>query len=222
MPVKIPVTFYCKKYLLYSLLSLLSLLFINKIDETNGMPILKLLKSNSHDKIINNNNINNININININKINDTNNDEIIKPKLYNNNNDDTIKTKINNNYNNEIERIKTTEVLDKNYTINGTIIKQSIIYDDTINNFIGEVLIYYNNTYHNHHYCKIHIIIPNQLNASYIHKYIYYYYDFNKKIKLICNYYDCLELFKYNKNTNQNVYYKCTILDTIKLKDEL
>ena len=214
-----------KKYLSYSLLSLLSLLslvFINKIDETNGMPILKLLKSNSHDKIINNNNnINNININININKINDTNNDEIIKPKLYNNNG----KTEINNNYNNEIERIKTTEVLDKNYTINGTIIKQSIIYDMTINNFIGEVIIYYNNTYHKHYkhyYCKINIIIPTQVNASYITEYIYYYYNFDKKINLICNDYNCLELFNYNRNTNQNAYYKCTILDTIQLKDEL
>ena len=108
------------------------------------------------------------------------------------------------------------------NQCFTNNIIKQSIIYDNTINNFIGEALIYYNNTYHNHHYCKIHIIIPNQLNASYIRKYIYYYYDFNRNVKLICNYYDCLELFKYNKNTNQNVYYKCTILDTIKLKDEL
>jgi hypothetical protein len=186
MPVKMPVKLYCKKYLLHSLLSvlsllsLLSLIFINKIDKTNGMPILKLLKTNSSDKII--------------------------------------------NNYNNEIERIKTTEVLDKNYTINGTIIKQSIIYDDTLNNFIGEVLIYYNNTYHKNHkhfYCKINIIIPTQVNASYITEYIYYYYNFDKTITLICNEYDCLELFNYNGSTNQNVYYKCNILDNIQLKDE-
>ena len=46
-----------KKYVFYSLLSLLSfvsLVLITKLDKTNGMPILQLVKSISPDKIINN------------------------------------------------------------------------------------------------------------------------------------------------------------------------
>ena len=215
-----PVKNYNKKYLFYSLLSLLSvssllsLLFINKIDKINGIPVLKLLKSMNSSKIINNNiNSNNINSTINSNKINDTNNDE-------------TIKTKLNNNYTNEIERINTTEGLDKNYTINGTIngtiVKQSVIYDMSINNFIGEVIIYYNTTYHKHHYCKINIIISTQVNLLYISEYMYYYYNFDKNINLICNDYDCVESFNYNRNIEKNKYYKCNILNNIQIKDEL
>jgi len=202
----------------YILLSFIGLLCINNISKTNGTSILKLVKYNdeetneksneelSNKNNYNQNNINNhININININKINET--TEIINEK---------------NTKNNNVERIETKEILGKNYTTIGNIVKQSIIYDKNINNFLGEVIIHYNNTYHNHHYCKINIVISKKINVMYIRKYIYNFYNFDRKIKLICNYYDCLELFDYKKDINQNEFYKCNILDTIQLKDEL
>ena len=202
----------------YIVLSFISLLCINNISKTNGTSILKLVKYNdeetneksneelSNKNNYNQNNINNhININININKINET--TEIINEK---------------NTKNNNVERIETKEILGKNYTTIGNIVKQSIIYDKNINNFLGEIIINYNNSYHNHHYCKINIVISKKINVMYIRKYIYNFYNFDRQIKLICNYYDCLELFNYKKDINQNEFYKCNILDTIQLKDEL
>jgi len=202
----------------YILLSFIGLLCINNISKTNGTSILKLVKYNdeetneksneelSNKNNYNQNNINNhININININKINET--TEIINEK---------------NTKNNNVERIETKEILGKNYTTIGNIVKQSIIYDKNINNFLGEIIINYNNSYHNHHYCKINIVISKKINVMYIRKYIYNFYNFDRQIKLICNYYDCLELFNYKKDINQNEFYKCNILDTIQLKDEL
>ena len=120
------------------------------------------------------------------------------------------------------MERIETKEILDKNYTVIGSIVKQSIIYDKNINNFLGEVIIHYNNIYHYHNYCKINIVISKKINVMYIRKYIYNIYNFDRQIKLICNYYDCLELFGYKTNINKNEFYKCNILDNTQIKDEL
>ena len=209
----------------YIVLSVIGLLCINNINKTNGASILKLVKYNnketneksneelSNKNNYNQNNINNhININININKINET--TEII--------NETTEIINEKNTKNNNVERIETKERLGKNYTTIGSIVKQSIIYDRQKNNFLGEIIINYNNSYHNHHYCKINIVISKKINVMYIRKYIYNFYNFERQIKLVCNYYDCLELFNYKKDINQNEFYKCNILDTIQLKDEL
>jgi len=209
----------------YIVLYLIGLLCINNINKINGASILKLVRYNneetneksneelSNKNNYNQNNINNhININININKINET--TEII--------NETTEIINEKNTKNNNVERIETKEILGKNYTTIGSIIKQSIIYDRKQNNFLGEIIINYNNSYHNHHYCKINIVISKKINVMYIRKYIYNFYNFDRQIKLICNYYDCLELFNYKKDINQNEFYKCNILDTIQLKDEL
>jgi len=209
----------------YIVLSLIGLLCINNINKINGASILKLVRYNneetneksneelSNKNNYNQNNINNhININININKINET--TEII--------NETTEIINKKNTKNNNVERIETKEILGKNYTTIGSIVKQSIIYDRKQNNFLGEIIINYNNSYHNHHYCKINIVISEKINVMYIRKYIYNFYNFDRQIKLICNYYDCLELFNYKKDINQNEFYKCNILDTIQLKDEL
>ena len=221
-----------KKYIVLCLIGLLS---INNINKTNGASILKLVKYNneetnkelSNKNNYNQNNINNhININININKINET--TEIINEttEIINETteiiNETTEIINEKNTKNNNVERIETKEILGKNYTTIGSIVKQSIIYDRKQNNFLGEVIIHYNNTYHNHHYCKINIVISEKINVMYIRKYIYNFYNFDRQIKLICNYYDCLELFNYKKDINQNEFYKCNILDTIQLKDEL
>ena len=203
----------------YIVLSLIGLLCINNINKINGASILKLVRYNneetneksneelSNKNNYNQNNINNhININININKINETTDlinetTEIINEK---------------NTKNNNVERIETKEILGKNYTTIGSIVKQSIIYDRKQNNFLGEIIINYNNSYHNHHYCKINIVISKKINVMYIRKYIYNFYNFDRQIKLICNYYDCLELFNYKKDINQNEFYKCNSLDNI------
>jgi len=215
-----------KRYILFSFIGLLC---INNINKINGASILKLVRYNneetneksneelSNKNNYNQNNINNhININININKINETINEttEII--------NETTEIINKKNTKNNNVERIETKEILGKNYTTIGSIFKQSIIYDRKQNNFLGEIIINYNNSYHNHHYCKINIVISKKINVMYIRKYIYNFYNFDRQIKLICNYYDCLELFNYKKDINQNEFYKCNILDTIQLKDEL
>ena len=217
-----------KRIKLYIVLSFIGLLCINNINKTNGASILKLVKYNNKESNeestnkhnYNQNNINNhININININKVNDTKNNK----KIENDINNKTTEI-INEKYieNNNMERIETKEILDKNYTVIGSIVKQSIIYDKNINNFLGEVIIHYNNIYHNHHYCKINIVISKKINVMYIRKYIYNFYNFNRQINLICNYYDCLELFNYKTDINQDEFYKCNILNTIQLKDEL
>jgi len=235
-----------KKYIVLCLIGLLS---INNINKTNGASILKLVKYNneetnkelSNKNNYNQNNINNhININININKINETteiinettdlinetNENQILNENKIQNNNVERIETKEilgkKNTKNNNVERIETKEILGKNYTTIGSIVKQSIIYDRQKNNFLGEIIINYNNSYHYHHYCKINIVISKKINVMYIRKYIYNFYNFDRQIKLICNYYDCLELFDYKKDINQNEFYKCNILDTIQLKDEL
>ena len=216
----------------YIVLYLIGLLCINNINKINGASILKLVRynneetnENSNEELsnknnYNQNNINNhININININKINET--TEIINETTeIINETTEIINEK--NTKNNKIERLDSKEILDKNYTVFGNIVKQSIIYDRQKNNFLGEVLLNYNNIYHNHHYCKINIVISKKINVMYIRKYIYNFYNFDRQIKLICNYYDCLELFNYKKDINQNEFYKCNILDTIQLKDEL
>jgi len=224
----------------YILLSFIGLLCINNINKINGASILKLVKYNNEEPMeeptnkhnYNQNNINNhININININKVNDTKNNKKINIDINNKNNKTTeLINETNENQilnenkiqNNKVERLDSKEILGKNYTTIGNIVKQSIIYDKNINNFLGEVIIHYNNTYHNHHYCKINIVISEKINVMYIRKYIYNFYNFNRQIKLVCNYYDCLELFNYKKDINQNEFYKCNILDTIQLKDEL
>ena len=224
----------------YILLSFIGLLCINNINKINGASILKLVKYNNEEPMeeptnkhnYNQNNINNhININININKVNDTKNNKKINININNKNNKTTeLINETNENQilnenkiqNNKVERLDSKEILGKNYTTIGNIVKQSIIYDKNINNFLGEVIIHYNNTYHNHHYCKINIVISEKINVMYIRKYIYNFYNFNRQIKLVCNYYDCLELFNYKKDINQNEFYKCNILDTIQLKDEL
>jgi len=218
----------------YIVLSLIGLLCINNINKINGASILKLVRYNneetneksneelSNKNNYNQNNINNhININININKINET--TEIINETtdLINETNENQILNE-NKIQNNNVERIETKEILGKNYTTIGSIVKQSIIYDRKQNNFLGEIIINYNNSYHNHHYCKINIVISKKINVMYIRKYIYNFYNFERQIKLVCNYYDCLELFNYKKDINQNEFYKCNILDTIQLKDEL
>lgn len=224
----------------YILLSFIGLLCINNISKTNGTSILKLVKYNDEETNVksneelsnknnyNQNNINNhININININKINNTKNDKTIETNI-NNENNKTIEiiNEINQNQvlnqNNKIERLDSKEILDKNYTVFGNIVKQSIIYDRQKNNFLGEIIINYNNSYHYHHYCKINIVILKKINVMYIRKYIYNFYNFDRQIKLICNYYDCIELFNYQTDSNQNEFYKCNILNTIQLKDEL
>ena len=211
----------------YIVLYLIGLLCINNINKINGASILKLVRYNNeetNEKSIeelsnknnyNQNNINNhININININKINET-------TEIINETNENQILNE-NKIQNNKVERLDTKEILGKNYTTIGSIVKQSIIYDRKQNNFLGEIIINYNNSYHNHHYCKINIVISEKINVMYIRKYIYNFYNFDRQIKLICNYYDCLELFNYKKDINQNEFYKCNILDTIQLKDEL
>ena len=211
----------------YIVLYLIGLLCINNINKINGASILKLVRYNNeetNEKSIeelsnknnyNQNNINNhININININKINET-------TEIINETNENQILNE-NKIQNNKVERLDTKEILGKNYTTIGSIVKQSIIYDRKQNNFLGEIIINYNNSYHNHHYCKINIVISKKINVMYIRKYIYNFYNFDRQIKLICNYYDCLELFNYKKDINQNEFYKCNILDTIQLKDEL
>ena len=232
----------------YILLLFIGLLCINNINKINGASILKLVRYNneetneksneelSNKNNYNQNNINNhININININKINET--TEIINEttdlinktteiinestEIINETNENQILNE-NKIQNNKVERLETKEILGKNYTTIGSIVKQSIIYDRQKNNFLGEIIINYNNTYHNHHYCKINIVISKKINVMYIRKYIYNFYNFDRQIKLICNYYDCLELFNYKKDINQNEFYKCNILDTIQLKDEL
>ena len=220
-----------KRYILFSFIGLLC---INNINKINGASILKLVRYNneetneksneelSNKNNYNQNNINNhININININKINET--TEIINEttEIINETNENQILNE-NKIQNNKVERLDTKEILGKNYTTIGNIVKQSIIYDRQKNNFLGEIIINYNNTYHNHHYCKINIVISKKINVMYIRKYIYNFYNFDRQIKLICNYYDCLELFNYKKDINQNEFYKCNILDTIQLKDEL
>ena len=222
----------------YIVLSFISLLCINNINKINGASILKLVKYNnketneksneelSNKNNYNQNNINNhININININKVNDTKNNKKIDIDINNKNNKTTElinETNENKIQNNKVERLDSKEILGKNYTTIGNIVKQSIIYDRKQNNFLGEIIINYNNSYHNHHYCKINIVISEKINVMYIRKYIYNFYNFDRQIKLICNYYDCLELFNYKKDINQNEFYKCNILDTIQLKDEL
>ena len=232
----------------YILLSFIGLLCINNISKTNGTSILKLVKYNDEETNVksneelsnknnynqnnknnyNQNNINNhININININKINNTKNDKTIETNINNKNNETLeIINEINQNQvlnqNNKIERLDSKEILGKNYTVNGNIVKQSIIYDRQKNNFLGEIIINYNNSYHYHHYCKINIVISKKINVMYIRKYIYNFYNFERQIKLVCNYYDCLELFDYKTDINQYEFYKCNILNTIQLKDEL
>jgi len=224
------------KYI-YICLYFISLLFINNINKINGVSILKLLNNediteespnnyNQNNKNNINININN-NINININNLNDTKNDKSIDYKLNNKTTDILNQTQIQrlnekNSHNNKVERIDKKEILDKKYRVIGNIVKQSIVYDKKINKFLAEIIINYNNSYHNHHYCKINIIISKQINVEYIHKYIYSFYNFDKEIKLICNYYDCLELFDYKRNVNKNDYYKCNILDNKQIKDEL
>jgi len=221
-----------KKYIVLCLIGLLS---INNINKTNGASILKLVKYNneetnkelSNKNNYNQNNINNhININININKINET--TEIINEttEIINETTEIINETTeiINEKYieNNNKERIETKEILGKNYTTIGSIVKQSIIYDRQKNNFLGEIIINYNNSYHYHHYCKINIGISKKINVMYIRKYIYNFYNFDRQIKLICNYYDCLELFDYKTDINKNEFYKCNILDNTQIKDEL
>jgi len=223
----------------YIVLSFIGLLCINKI---NGASLLKLVQYNNEEpmaepmaepmeeptnkKNYNQNNINNhININININKVNNTKNDKTIETDINNKNNKNNKTSEIINEksiQNNKVDRVETKEILDKNYTVIGSVVKQSIIYNKHINNFLGEVIIHYNNIYHNHHYCKINIVISKKINVMYIRKYIYNFYNFNRQINLICNYYDCLELFNYKTDINQDEFYKCNILDTIQLKDEL
>ena len=222
----------------YIVLYLIGLLCINNINKINGASILKLVKYNnketneksneelSNKNNYNQNNINNhININININKVNNTKNDKTIETDINNKNNKNNKTSEIINEksiQNNKVDRVETKEILDKNYTVIGSVVKQSIIYNKHINNFLGEVIIHYNNIYHNHHYCKINIVISKKINVMYIRKYIYNFYNFNRQINLICNYYDCLELFNYKTDINQDEFYKCNILNTIQLKDEL
>jgi hypothetical protein len=224
-----------KRYILFSFIGLLC---INNINKINGASILKLVRYNneetneksneelSNKNNYNQNNINNhININININKVNDTKNNKKIDIDINNKNNKTTElinETNENKIQNNKVERLDSKEILGKNYTTIGNIVKQSIIYDKNINNFLGEVIIHYNNTYHNHHYCKINIVISEKINVMYIRKYIYNFYNFDRQIKLVCNYYDCIELFDYKKDMKQYEFYKCNILNTIQLKDEL
>ena len=214
----------------YILLSFIGLLCINNITKINGASILKLVKYNNEEPMdeptnkhnYNQNNINNhININININKVNDTKNNKKINIDINNKNNKTTeLINETNENQilnenkiqNNKVERLDSKETLGKNYTTIGNIVKQSIIYDKNINNFLGEVIIHYNNTYHNHHYCKINIVISEKINVMYIRKYIYSYI-FSLLLKTDIQKY----LFhpSYDQRTIQLVNYQCNFISS-------
>ena len=70
---------------------------------------------------------------------------------------------KIENEKNNEKmnEYIKNFPELSNNYTLNATIVKMSYILNTNTQEYTGEVIMKYNNTFDNHHYCKIIVIHP-------------------------------------------------------------
>ena len=180
---------------------------------TYGLPILKVFNSINIQNVLNFENKNDKNNNDNNND--DNNNDDRHNSNNNNNNNDNV---RYSNNFdNNEYKLIS----LDKNYTINSTVIRHTITYNPLTRYFIGEIILSYNNNFDNHFNCKIDINPPNQTTNTYIQNYIYYEYNLGKLINLTCNYQKCIVNTKYYNFKYKFNYFTCNIKLSKYVNDE-
>ena len=120
-----------------------------------------------------------------------------------------------NKNYNEKFnEYIKNFPELSNNYTLNATIVKMSYILNTNTQEYTGEVIMKYNNTFDNHHYCKIIVIHPEvHITEEYI---ITNYMNYNYKLgnnytNLSCNQEQCVYRIYYNNEKYEPFY--CHIL---------
>ena len=105
---------------------------------------------------------------------------------------------KIENEKNNEKfnEYIKNFPELSNNYTLNATIVKMSYILNTETLEYTGEVIMKYDNTFDNHHYCKIYVAHPEvHITEDYI---ITNYMNYNYKLgnnltNVFCNQKQCV-----------------------------
>ena len=113
-------------------------------------------------------------------------------------------------------------------YSINATVIKQSMMYNTNTHFYTGSVILKYNNDNDSYHYCKIDIDIPEQKRNNIIYEFIYKYYNLSKNnIQIYCNNNECIQkLYTYDDtNINDNGKYTeiiCNILSSKQLNDEL
>ena len=110
--------------------------------------------------------------------------------------------------------------ILNNNYTVNATVVKQSIKYNIKSNYITGEVIFAYNNIFDNHYYCIILIDIPEQIKESIVRNYMYYNYNLGKELKLFCNHEECVEK-QYNQKYDSYEIFTCHILNKYKINDE-
>ena len=110
--------------------------------------------------------------------------------------------------------------ILNNNYTVNATVVKQSIKYNIKSNYITGEIIFVYNNIFDNHYYCRISIDMPEQIKDNIIRNYIYYNYNLGKEINLFCNNEECVEK-KYNHKYDLYKIFTCHILNKYKINDE-
>ena len=123
---------------------------------------------------------------------------------------------KIENEKNNEKfnEYIKNFPELSNNYTLNATIVKMSYFLNTETLEYTGEVIMKYNNTFDNHHYCKIIVIHPEvHITEEYI---ITNYMNYNYKLgnnlsNVICNEEQCVYHLYYDNKKYEPFY--CNIL---------
>ena len=132
---------------------------------------------------------------------------------------------KIENEKNNEKfnEYIKNFPELSNNYTLNATIVKMSYILNTETQEYTGEVIMKYNNTFDNHHYCKIIVIHPEvHITEEYIiTNYMNYNYKLgNNNTNITCNKEQCVYRLYYDYDEKYEPFY-CHILKNGIMIDE-
>jgi hypothetical protein len=132
---------------------------------------------------------------------------------------------KIENEKNNEKinEYIKNFPELSNNYTLNATIVKMSYILNTETQEYTGEVIMKYNNTFDNHNYCKIIVIHPEvHITEEYIiTNYMNYNYKLgNNNTNIYCNKEQCVYRLYYDYDKKYEPFY-CTILKNGIMIDE-
>lgn len=112
-----------------------------------------------------------------------------------------------------------------KNYDVNATVIKHSIIYNTKTESFTGSILLKYTNYIDTHNYCKIDIETEEKERSDIIYEFMYKYYNLSRNnIILYCNNNNCIHnLTKYNNIDDNNKFEEviCNILTTKEMNDE-
>ena len=128
-----------------------------------------------------------------------------------------------NKNYNEKFnEYIKNFPELSNNYTLNATIVKMSYILNTETLEYTGEVIMKYNNTIDNHHYCKIYVAHPEvHITEDYIiTDYMNYNYKLGNNLTTVfCNQEQCVYRVYYHDENYEPFY--CHILQNGIMLDE-